>query len=308
MTRIACTAPAIAALVVGAGAAFAAPSLPVTKPPVVGPLTGPAIDPAADFGQWFIDPTGLEEVRSHEFHDNVLGFGGGFASHRAIEGVILTASDIIAGPVGVTGFFMNISITNDTSTWEGPFLDGFNSHQEFRPTVEPYVGKLFDTKMTIEFADDGIRGNFMPDAAGTGPESNIFAVEPDQFAWFSFTDTGGYQVPTYDFGHIPVGETVTRRIEFGLYDPVPLVDFLANLPLGQDLLLNRTTSLKISNYFERDPFGLFGLPPYFDTGEPYPDFGAELSSNVSVFHNIPAPAPLALVGLAGVATLRRRAR
>lgn len=297
-------ARAIIALACAAGAACAAPSLPVTKPPVAGPNTGPAVDPAAMRGQWFVDNNGVESVRPYEFHDNVLGFGGGFASSRAIEGVINGPGDLIIGPAGLTGFFMTISITNDTATWEGPFLDGTNSHQEFRPTTEPYVGTLFDTKMTIEFADDGIPGNFNPDPAGTGPESNIFAVNYDQLAWFSFETSGAYQVPTYDFGDIPLGATVTRVVEFGLYNPVPI----PNIPFGQDLLLNRTNSLKISNYFEFDPLGIGFpgaiFPPYADEGLPYPD-EAVFSSNVSVFH-IPAPGALTIGALGGLALLRRR--
>lgn len=301
-----------ATLAILASSATAGPSLPVTKPPIVGPPnTGPFIDPPASAGQWFLDANGVEEFRPFEFHDNAIGFGGGFASTLAIEGRF--GGYIRDAANSITGYRIVASITNDTNTVEGQWLPGTNSHQEANTINPRYVGTLFDTKLTVEFADDGVRGNWFPDAAGQGDEPNVFAQDYDQLAWYSFTETGAYQVPTYDFGDIPVGQTVTRTLSFGLYNPIfDPNGAIPDVDPALDLFLNRTTSLKISNYFEPAPFDILqslALPVvnYFDDGTPYPDIVPDLGSNVSVFHNIPSPGGVALLAASGlVAGLRRR--
>ena len=65
---------------------------------------------------------------------------------------------------------------------------------------------------------------------------------------------------------------------------------------GLDLLMNRSTSLKVSDWL--DTLAL-------DPGTPYP-VPASLSSDVSVFFNVPEPASLALLALGGLALRRRR--
>jgi hypothetical protein len=60
--------------------------------------------------------------------------------------------------------------------------------------------------------------------------------------------------------------------------------------------MNRTTSLKISDWLD-----MLALDP----GTPYP-VPANVSSDVSVFFNIPEPTSLALLSLSGLALLRRR--
>lgn len=297
---------AAAVVALAAGTVIAAPSQDIRVPPVAPNLAGPPVDPDAFEGQWFLRPDGFEEVRTHEFYDNQVGFGGGFASTRAIAAGFAgfdrnAANDII-------GFALDVSITNDLGTEEGQWAPGTNSHNEFRDFGPNYVGTMFDTKMTIEWADDGIPGNFNPTLPGNrGPESEIFAIDYDQLGWYSFTDTGDYQVPTYDFGDITPGETVFRTLRFGFYTPIPDPNNTIVGPDPQlDLFLNRTTSLKISDYFE-DPVALFpGLPGTFDPEIPYPELEGLRGSNVSVFHNIPSPGSLAIGGLALVGVLRRR--
>jgi hypothetical protein len=298
--------------IVVTGLAVAAPSLPITKPPL-GPVpswSGPPIDPHAISGQWFRTANGLEEVRPYEFHDNVQGFGGGFAGSGAIRGVVSMLSLDAAG--NVVAFDVRASITNDTGGI-GQWLEGGNSHGEY--VVAPrtqWQGDMYDVKLSTSFADDGIRGNF-PGPAGpySGDEGtqNIFGMGYDQLGWYCWTPNnpdpqkvpwGDYMVPTWDFGFIPWGATVTRTLSFGLYNPVapgtPQYMALFDAYSHQwDMFVNRTTSLKISNYFD-------AFTP--DSGAPYP-LPPDLSSNVSVFHNIPEP--VSLIGLAlGSVLLRRR--
>lgn len=315
----------LTAFSVFAGLAHAGPSWDIRKPPVFGPPnTGPVIDPPATQGQWFRPrlPTGglgEPEFRTHEFYDNVrqgVGgiFGGGAAGSAAIEGLF---NGYIAGPGGiVTGYSIMATIRNDTGTELGIPEFGTNSHDEFRQGISPeYVGTLYQTKLTVHWADDGVLGNFNlgspanfaspnPAQQGSPGESGTFAVDYDQLAWYSFTQTGAYQVPTWDFGDIPVGAAVTRTLTFAFYDPVPLAA-LPQIPLGQDLFINRTTDLKIGKYFVADPVLNF----IFDTGAPYPSGDLSPSSllgNVSVFHNVPAPGAAALLALGGLVGLRRR--
>ncbi len=316
----------LTAFSVFAGLAHAAPSWDIRKPPVVGPPnTGPVIDAPASQGQWFRPrlPTGglgEPEVRSHEFYDNVrqgvtgAAFGGGTASSAAIEGLF---AGYTTAPGGLaTGYSIRATIRNDTGSELGVPEFGTNSHEEFRQGTSPeYVGTLFAAKLTTHWADDGVLGNFTlaspanfasPNAAQQGApgESGTFAVGYDQLAWYSFTQTGAYQVPTWDFGDIPVGGSVTRTLTFSFYDVVPLTA-LPQIPTGQDLFINRTTDLKIGKYFVADPV----RSAIFDTGAPYPSGDispGSLLGNVSVFHNVPAPGAAALLALGGLVGLRRR--
>ena len=69
----------VAAIVLMAAVALAAPSLPIHKlgaNPPIGPnpsYTGPTNDPHAIYGQWFNNAAGQLEARTHEFHDNIVG-------------------------------------------------------------------------------------------------------------------------------------------------------------------------------------------------------------------------------------------
>jgi hypothetical protein len=224
-------------------------------------------------------------------------------------------------PNHIIGFDLAVRITNDMpslSRW----LDGGNSHEETLTFSHPLTLDMLNVKLTIEFADDGTIGNF----PNVGPpyhpappplmwrgsiESNVYAIEYDQLAWYCWTPRpddpspfdGQYMVPTWDFGDIKLNESVTRILQFGLYDSVgpgePLYDHLIALLDAEDVLLNRSTSLKISDYFDVIVMDR-GLPyPHLDTEPPLP----ATSSNCSVFFNIEPPEPPVIVdverGLAG---------
>lgn len=289
--------------------AVAAPGLPVTKPPV-GPVpsfTGPIQDPHALQGQWFTSGfgTGVESYRTHEFYDNVLGQGGGPASTNAIKGV---AQNLVLSGGNITAFSILATITNDLPG-DGPWLEQQNSHGELRTSTSPYPGDMFDVKLSASFA---VSNSSLLPPGNVGPyhviQPYIHALNEDQLAWYCWTPNsqnvpqGNYYVPTWDFGNIPVGATATRVLNFAVdlpglapTDPryVALVESEAT---GLDLLMNRTTSLKISDWL--DTLAL-------DPGTPYP-VPASLSSDVSVFFSVPEPASLALLSLGGLALLRRR--
>ena len=307
-----------------AATAVAAPSLDITKGPVspVPSYTGPPMDPHAKAGQWFLNMDGTEEVRTHEFYDNVEGFGGGFASSAAIVG-IPTNVQMAAGSPNIIGFDIVATITNDTPG-EGMWRPGSNSHGERLSVDDQYEGILYDTKLTAEFAVE--RFSFLNWFTSAGPSLDpsdpyeitdplIVAENPDELAWYCWTPdvpnpdeyqpTGDFLVPTYDFGDIEPGKSVTRTLSFtvdggGLSPNDPRYEVLM---MDQDIFLNRTTSLKISNWIE-----MLGI----DDGTPYPaDTGAYpaalLSSDVSVFHNVPEPSTLLLLALSlGLLVAARR--
>jgi hypothetical protein len=287
---------------------WASPALPVTKPPLlpVPSWTGPIQDPHALQGQWFKDlTTGAEHAKPYEFYDNVEGHGGSlFKSSLAIEGYVQNLQ--FDANNCIVAFDIRASITNDTPDIWGMWQEGGNAHGESTTTRTPYQCNMYQVKMTVEFADDGIRGN-LPTGGPYSPEGNIFAKNFDQLGWYCWTPdpsapqpTGGYYVPTYDFGEIMHWQTATRILPFGLYLPEcpgsTLYQFLIDADQYQwDVLLNRTTSLKISQYLDvlaQDPGTPYPVPP-------------NNSSDVSVFF-IPEPLTLVLVGLGGLMLFRRR--
>jgi hypothetical protein len=287
---------------------MAAPGLPITKGPVQPDpsWTGPLVDPHARQGQWFRRAaTGVEEPRPYELYDNVYGYGGSqWKGALAIEGYVTGLN--FDGQGNITGFNIFSRIWNDMPG-EGTWADGANAHGESLHTTQQYYGTMRGVKLTTSFADDGILGNF-PGPAGpyTGSETsqNIYGINYDQLAWYCWTPghgtpAGSYMVPTWDFPDIPPGGVVTRNLPFGLYNPVgpgsALYQFLLNAEQQQpDIFLNRTTSLKISDYF--DALAI-------DTGVPYP-VPPSRSSDVSVFF-FPEPASFLLTAVAGL-LLRRR--
>lgn len=276
--------------------ALAAPSLPVTKPPVmsdpsgIGPrYTGPPIDPTASGGQWFIRPDADAEFRSHEFYDNVPGFGGGFAGSAAIRGVV---TFVLFDPLGfnIVYFEITATITNDTGA-DTMWLDGTNSHLEYLKTPDQYVGTLYRTKLTGEFAIADPLVPIFVDPPYRDRQPYIIAENEDQLAWYCYSPDnpdphqvpwGAYLVPTWDFGDIPMGGSMSRELKFSVDGAgLPPMDprygvILDSYQTGQDILLNRTTSLKISTWI--DELGI-------DDGSPYPE-GVLRSSDVSVFHNV----------------------
>ena len=303
----------VPAVLLAASVCLAAPSLDISKGPVAPApsWTGPPMDPHAKAGQWFLDlENGNEEFRTHEFYDNVEGFGGGFASSMAIEGIPANIQ-FGATNMSIIAFDIIATITNDTPGF-GMWRPGGNSHGERLSVDDQYKGTLYDSKMTVEFAVDrdafqrwlpGALPNLDPNDPYEIVEPLIIAEQPDQLAWYCWTPdtltpdeyqpTGDFLVPTYDFGNIKPGESVTRRLHFtvdggGLLPGDPRFEVLMS---DQDVFLNRTTSLKISNWID-----MLGV----DDGSPYPADQFDLpylNSDVSVFHAIPEPTGLVLLML-----------
>lgn len=275
-----------------AQSATAGPSLEVSKPPVQSAalLTGPTIDPAATNGQWFIDGRGSETVRTNEFYDHI---GGGTAGANAITGYVDTITYFMGGGIGspIVGFTIQATIHNDTSP-EALWASGSNSHGETLATQDPpYVGPLVDTKLVAEFA---IADNaYLPQvfqAPYRDSAPRIEAWNEDQRAWYCWNPddqnpehkpAGGYFVPTWDFGTIPLGQSATRQLDFrvampGLQPSDSRYMAILNSYNGKiDILQNRTTSLKISTWI--DDIAL-------DTGTDQPELPLR-HSDVSVFHN-----------------------
>lgn len=306
-------------LLVGAllpAAALAAPGLPVTKP-FVQPLqswTGPPIDPQADAGQWFLDlVTQQQESRPFEFHDNVLGFGGGFASNLAIEGYAVNLQYINGPGTPLMAFNILATVTNDMPGTT-PWLEGSNSHGEFTTQREPYVGEMFQTKLVTEFAisdllnlpagfSDPYRQGYLP---------YIIATNEDQLAWYCYTPgsppqgqstaIGNYYVPTWDFGDIPMGAFSTRVLTFqvaggGLNPADPRYEAIVDSSqMHWDLLSNRTASLKVSNWIDNLTL---------DMGLPYPT-DPLIGSDASVFFT-PEPTVMVLLAVGAIGLRRRRA-
>jgi len=282
----------------------AAPSLAVTKPPVVSgpnPNTGPApLDPHAKQGQWFFfQPPGTNvvaiEKRAYQFHDNVTGMGGGAASTKAIYGYV---SHIIAaaGPIGgIVAFDITATITNDDSSATGVGLPGHNSHGESLvagSTPVPYRGPLVSPVLVADFAvasptlfPPGPVAN-TPYVVSPGPR--IVAIGNSMKAWYCFNNTvpvGGYYVPGWLFPTINPGASATQVLHFEVLDGGLLASDPRNAAIMQsyvshsDILSSRTTSLKVSHW-------VGALLP--DTSASY--LSIPESSDVEVFHDIiPVP-------------------
>ena len=285
-------------ILIGSFIVRAAPSLQITKPPVtpVPSWTGPVQDPHAVAGQWFYDyATGTTNRRTHEFYDNVFpGFGGGPASFGAINGVVVNLLFDPNPPFNLVGFDILATIINDTPTLD-PWMPGSNQHNENLAVEEQYVGELFDVKLTAEFAVSdmtNIPALWMPPYFDNFP--HIIATNEDEIAWYCWTPDneealipyGNYYVPTWDFGNIAPGASASRVLSFSVIPPgLDLGDFRrAALEMsfndGSDILMNRTTSLKISTWLDT---------LFIDMGTPYPEEPLR-GSDCSVFHNIPEPA------------------
>jgi hypothetical protein len=295
--------------------AMAAPSLPITSPPVVNNgWTGPIQDPAAVQGQWFKNLSGQEESRPNEFYDNVLGNGGGTASFGAIKGLVTSVTtDQQTG--NILSFKITASITNDTPALPPFNFGGTNSHGEQLLTNQQYVGTLFAAKLTTEFAISGLNnlpaawvGPYRQGEAGLyPPPAYIVAENYDELGWYCWTPGntvnlvpyGSYFVPTYDFGDIAVGQTVSRELPFGTTGVgIPVGDnrfyrIMESYNFGYDIFLNRTTDLKIGDWL--DTLDL-------DTGQPFWSQNEYVlrGGNVSVFHDVPEPGTFVLLAVAAL--------
>jgi hypothetical protein len=288
------------------GTTWAAVALDVTKPPVVGPPgTGPfPQDPNAVQGQWFAD----NQVRPYEFYDNAPGSGGGFAGTQAIKGIV-TSITFLAGPgTPITAFQVTATVTNDTMHTPGFWNPGNNSHGETLNTFTHYVGDMPGTRMTIEFAlsDLSLQPNTW-NLPYTQYLPEIIANNEDVTAWYcnsnDLQNPGNFYVPAWDFGTILMGQSATRLLDFSVNGAISPLDprynpLLTSFTDGtSDILMNRTTSLKISNWVD-------GI--WVDNGSPYPnEQEALLNSNASVFF-VPEAGSGALLCLLGILALRRR--
>jgi hypothetical protein len=254
----------------------------------------------------------------YEFYDNVIGSGGGdipdpqaMDSWKAIYGKV---TNVTMQGNNITAFTIKARITNDDAWVVGPWAPGTNSHGESLETTPAYQCNLNQPRLTASFALSAL-GN-VP-SSWTGPYQQgqlpyIVAANEDMTAWYCWTPNnpepekapwGNYFVPTWVFDTIPHGEFRERDLNFtvaggGLTpaDPRAVViqdSYLAAWGDG-DVFVNRTTSLKISNWLDS---------LVADTGVPYPN-DPMLGSDVSVF--FPEPGTLALLGLGTAALLRRR--
>ncbi len=322
-------------LVLAASVAWAGTATDIRVPPVSqkipgAPSTGPTVagDPTASQGQWFLQNgiTDGHSARTHEFYDNRDGDGGSaLKSTLAIEGYVQNIDwQGTAGSSAILGFEILASITNDLSLSDPTSAAlGDNSHGErIREADAAWYNEramMYDTKLTAEFAIDGSK----PSPGDIGPYKTlspaIVALNHDQLAWYCWTEDwdnepqGDFQIPTWDFGDIVTGMTATKVLQFTIDDQVnglqdtdtdhrwdAIVESEAN---DVDILLNRSTSLKVSNWVD-------ALTT--DTGGAYPQ-GAMASSDSSVFFNtIPEPATVVNLGLGAMMllglVLRRRAK
>jgi hypothetical protein len=315
-----------------AGAAVASPGLDIRVGPVVANNAGPSFDPQSVQGQWFrrVNPTGgpgATEVRTHEFYDNVTGFGGGAPDHLAIRGIFGGLTFVPGNPGLVSGYSIIASVTNNTPAVSGEWRPGSNLHGERLNTQQNYVGRMLGVKLTTHWADDGVQGNWnsggpnlpspnpIPNSTNPSGESNTYAVGYDQLGWYSHSTAtpnnpqGQFSVPTWDFGDIDVGQTKFRDLVFSFYAPVPLTSINTQILGSTDFLIGRTNDLKIGAAFQADPI----LNSIIDTGAAYPFGGlpgtpsAEYA-NVSVFFNVPSPAAASLLALSGLVAVGRRRR
>lgn len=228
-----------------------------------------------------------------QFFDNATNQGGGAAGTDAIFGRI--SSFTYNGNGQVTGFQITATITNDlpgSGTWTSA-----NAHNESLTWTAGRPQNMHHVVLSTLFADDGIQGNFNVGGANVGPESNIYAIDYNKLGWYSYPSTGAYQVPTWDFGNILLGQSVTRVLDFGLYNAVD-VSFFDTLYDWQnpsniiDVFTSKTSNLKMGSYFS---------PLAADNGN------YTQQSDVAVFFT-PEPGMLALLApaLLGFGLSRRR--
>ena len=321
------------ALLFVSSVAVAGPAYQITKPPVVGGATGPDNDPAAQWGQWFIQrtaplpPTGARigtQVRPFEFYDNdnqvrphqPFGQGGGWMSIGAIQSGALYYYDLDAGGgygSGADGildtFGIDIIVTNDLPGNPHPGMDGINWHFETLPARPLYDGLMKDVKVTAEFSIDILNGfpvgapnppYFPPGGAG-GLGIVFQAVNHQELGWYSYhpDQQANFWVPTWDLGDIPKGASATVEMQFYVGNAGLLA---VGLPLRnwldapRDKFYNRTWSLKISDWVSPD----FGPGAQYDRVDEFFEM-----SNVSVFF-VPEPTALVLIFAGAAALLRRR--
>lgn len=342
----------------GVGHAQASPGLDIRGPGagtfVFGLGVGPSVDPMTQSGQWFRTSSGLEISNSHEFYDNSSASPGGSGiaaqNHLAIKGVF---GGYQTSGTNVTGYRLDVSITNTTSSSEGShdWTSSRNNNQDrFMSQPQSYMGNMRDVRFTAHWADDG------DPATNSTSGANTYATSFDSLAWSAgacdggpagtgpgdgddghhstgdlhYADAGGspqsggagsdewsgssgvdrgptpvrswggYEVPTWNFGDIDIGQTTTRSIEFLFYRPVALTDLpTADSLFGEDLLMARSSDLRIGRYVQSDPLAAGTRDPFTT------DYGW-LTSNSSVFFSVPTPGAATLLCLGALVASRRR--
>lgn len=273
----------------------AAPSLDVRKVPtgIVTPnpsWTGPPGDPHAVWGQWILDKrTGVEEWFTHEFHDNSSNNGGSLSfGTGSIRGVVV---NVVYGSTTdtIAAFSVDATVANDSTEVMGEWQAGANSHNESRPNYYNFAGPMFTTKLAASFAIDsstGLPAVWNPPYRDRQPY--IVATNNDGLAWYCWSPNnpegiapvGRYYVPAWDFGMLQPGQVVSRKLDFTIPAGLPNTDaryrvIVDSYNLGYDVFLNRTTSLKVSDWID---------DLVRDAGVPYPASPLK-ASDVSVFHN-----------------------
>lgn len=295
--------PVASILILGL-AACAAPSLSITKIPVTPAqsYTGPTnMDTHAIMGQWFqaVSTSNLE-YRTHEFYDNTPAAGGGNKGHLAIVGRVTNlVYDTVSSPFPpypISSFEVIAIICNDTPcTLSGAWAAGSNSHNEALTTTAQYSNKLSNIILTADFALVDIP----PSSIGSPPYRDtpdgvgyITAVNHDFTAWYCWNSEinkdGAFYVPGWSFPSLLPGESATNILQFVIKDffggdsSLPTLDpryaiIKESNDMGTDIFINRSTSLKISQWVN---------DPWADNGVDYPTNSTlDDASNVSVFHN-----------------------
>ncbi len=305
---------------------FAAPSLRIIKPQVtpVPSWTGPGIpmppiapsgDYHAELGQWFVDRATrvIFTNCTHELYDNVYpDRGGGYMSCTAIFGYVSAITYQESPGTPIMAFDIYATIHNDIPTLS-PWLGGANSHNEvllYNDMFQKMSGPLFDVKLTAEFSVDATLPYFPPTWTPlyTDRQPYIEAINHQHLAWYCWTDNpeapqpaGNFHVPTWDLGNIAQGASKSVTMSFQIPAGLPPIGdaryhAITNSFHGQtDILLNRTASLKISEWIE---------DLRLDTCVAYPDIPVR-SSNASVFHNVPEPGIITGISLIILRLYRR---
>ena len=142
---------------------------------------------------------------------------------------------------------------------------GANSHIEFLTyTGDQYEGTLYNTVLTADFAISDLSN--LP-ASWINPYYQIIpyiiAQNEDVLAWYCWSpdnplalQPGNYYVPAWRFYNIPQGGSFSRLLQFtvdgsGLPPSDPRFDpIVLSAALHEDIFLNRTMSLKISEWLE----------------------------------------------------------
>lgn len=283
------------AVLLVAATSLSAPSLPVLKPPLqpLPSYSGPGPDPHAVSGQWFrVIASGVITARSHQFHDNAAGHGGGASGSLAISGYVV---NVVKGPINspISSFDILATIVNDSPSGD-IWQNGTNSLGEARPISPQATGTLTRAILTANFAllDPSDQPVYeAPFASSSG--NPIVAGNMDMAAWYGPTPgsgtapDGAFFVPAWDFGDLASGASSSRLLQFTVAGALSVTDprygmIMDSYLNGTDLFFSRSAALKIGSW-------VAGLAA--DNGEADPE-SMLFPGDVSVFHDTDGPVPL----------------